>query len=102
MRQVADGLHVMFIKGDESSATLALVDSPCDLAHLAEHEVDFAQRPDIRLEKLLENGTEPALLIENRWILSCGRSYKLWIGEQCVFQLVNQRQQCIVLPNMNA
>ncbi|KAL4423498.1 hypothetical protein ABPG77_003631 [Micractinium sp. CCAP 211/92] len=100
--QIADGVHAMIVMGDRDTATMVLVDSPCDLDHLAEHRLAITQHPDIRLDMLLENGSEPAHLISNMWILSWDNSYNLRIGEECVLQLISQRQQMLVLPNANA
>ncbi len=72
--QIAKGVHAMIVKGDRDTATMVLVDSPCDLEHLAEHRLVINNYPDIHLDKLLENGIKPALLIKNRWILSWERS----------------------------
>ena len=97
-RQVAEGLYVIILKGDRDTASMALVSSNCTATDMAAHLLEIKDHPDVRLDMVLEEGgTEPALVIENRWVLIWSRSYKLMVGDRCALELVNPRQQIIVI-----
>jgi hypothetical protein len=94
-RKIGESLYVIVKKLSRDFASMALVDAECDVGNMEGHVLAIRDHPNIHLDMLLDNGSEPAPIFGNRWILCWARSYNLRIGEDYVFQLVNERQQAI-------